>query len=164
MTALGYLNENTIFGYQLRKMADAPLHKIETDRFVITLIEPGIIELYVKPGTAIEPVDMLRIKELNLNMTAGQSYSVMVLSGFMSSISKSAREISASREYVQNTLAKALIVESLGQRIIANFYLSVNKPHLKTRIFSNRQDALEWLRKNQSHSLTRKEKSIQMIY
>ena len=70
----------------------------------------------------------------------------MVISGHLSSVSKEAREVVASREFMGKTLAKALIVDSLKHRIVGNFYLSVNKPNIKTKIFSERAEALKWLR------------------
>lgn len=119
---------------------------IDFDKFHLTLVENGIIENYVKPGVLIEAADAWEIKRQNLILSDQKEYCVLVVSGHLSSVSKEAREVVASREFIGKTLAKALLVDSLGHRIVGNFYLSVNKPKIKTKIFSDRTEALKWLR------------------
>jgi hypothetical protein len=62
-------------------------------------------------------------------------------------LTKEWQTITASKEYVQKTLAKAILVKNLGQALLASFYLKFNKPAIKTRAFKHRRDAIEWLRK-----------------
>lgn len=119
---------------------------IDLDKFNLTLVEAGIIENYIKPGVLIEAADAWELKRQNLLLAEQKEYCVIVVSGHLSSVSKEAREVVASREFVVKTKAKALIVDSLGHRIVGNFYLSVNKPYIKTKIFSDRSEALKWLR------------------
>lgn len=110
------------------------------------MIEPGLIENYIKPGVNIDVSDAWEIKKSNLELTNGNSYAVLVVSGHLSSITKGAREVVASRQFVGKTIAKALLVDSLGHRIVGNFYLTVNKPLITTRVFTDREVALHWLR------------------
>jgi hypothetical protein len=119
---------------------------IDLDKFNLTLVEAGIIENYIKPGVLIEAADAWELKRQNLLLAEQKEYCVIVVSGHLSSVSKEAREVVASREFVVKTKAKALIVDSLGHRIVGNFYLIVNKPYIKTKIFSDRSEALKWLR------------------
>lgn len=119
---------------------------IDHKKFRLTLVEEGIIENYVKPGILIESVDMWEIKKQNLILAKNQPYAVLVVQGHLAEVSRDAKETAASKEYVGITRAKALIVDSLGHRIVSNFYLSVNKPHIKTKIFNDRNEAIKWLR------------------
>lgn len=58
-----------------------------------------------------------------------------------------ARAIYAKSEYIiRNRIADALLVKSLGDRIIANFFVRVSKPKIPTHIFNNKQRALDWLK------------------
>jgi hypothetical protein len=41
--------------------------------------------------------------------------------------------------------ARALVITSLGQRILASFYIRVQKPIVETKIFNNYVDAFSWL-------------------
>ena len=120
--------------------------EIETTKFKATMIEPGLIENYIKPGVNIDVADAWEIKKSNLELSIGNNYAVLVFSGHLSSVSKGAREVVASRQFVGKTIAKALLVDSLGHRIVGNFYLTVNKPLITTKIFTDRETALNWLR------------------
>lgn len=58
-----------------------------------------------------------------------------------------ARAIYAKSEYIiRNRIADALLVKSLGDRIIANFFVRVSKPKITTHIFNNKQRAIDWLK------------------
>lgn len=128
-------------------MKDAILSQIySTDKFDCSVLEDGIVETFFKAGVQIEAEDLIRIKEMNLRMTEGRNYCVLVSADFMASFSKEARELSASENFVMNTKAKALVINGIGQRMIAQFYLKVNKPCIKTKVFSDRPEAIEWLR------------------
>jgi len=127
-------------------MTEIEAKKLDMDKFTSTVLEPGLIENFVKPGMNMEAKDAWEMKKINQDLSEGKEYVVLVSSGHLASVSKAAREVIASKEFVGNTLAKALLVESLGHRITGNFYLSVNKPFLKTRIFTDREEALKWLR------------------
>ena len=57
-----------------------------------------------------------------------------------------AREFWASEENSKFTLADAFVMKSLPMKLIGNFYLNFNKPSKPTRIFSNRKEAISWLK------------------
>jgi len=59
---------------------------------------------------------------------------------------KGARDCTASAAGSQFTLADGFVIHNLPQKIIANFYLKINKPLKPTRFFSNENDALVWLK------------------
>ncbi|MBK9191731.1 MAG: hypothetical protein IPM77_09575 [Crocinitomicaceae bacterium] len=120
--------------------------EIETVKFKAKMIEPGLIENYIKPGVNIDVADAWEIKKSNMELTNGNSYAVLVVSGHLSSVTKGAREVVASRQFVGKTIAKALLVDSLGHRLVGNFYLTVNKPLITTKIFTDREAAINWLR------------------
>ena len=108
----------------------------------------GIIENIVKGGVSIEYEDVLQIKETNQSLANGKKYVLLISSEPFATISKAARELSASKEFAETTLAKAILVDSLGQTLVVNFYLSINKPKIKTKMFSmkDRDKAIEWLK------------------
>jgi hypothetical protein len=123
---------------------------IVTNRYSAFLLEPGIIENSINPGVHLEVNDMLAIKKSNQAISEGAPYSVLVTSGHLSSISNEARTLTASNEFAEGTVAKALLINSIGHRIVGNFYLTVNKPVLPTQIFTEREKALDWLRQKLS--------------
>lgn len=112
----------------------------------IRLLENGIVENVIKEGAVLEAEDVITLRKQNMKLTSGSVYGVLVIAEPFSSISKEARELTAGKEFANVTVARALVVNSLGHRLLANFYLNINKPFIKTKVFSERETALEWLR------------------
>lgn len=120
--------------------------KIITDKYEITLIEKGIVETYMLPNSIIDAADILEMKGYNLQLCENKPYVMLLTSGHLSDTTKEARELSASKDFSQLTMARALLTDSIGHKLVANFYLKVNTPHVKTKLFSDREKALTWLR------------------
>lgn len=128
--------------------------EIFTAKCRITLLEPNLLENYVVDYAVIELDDLLEAKKINQELTKGEPYAAILTFGEMTEVTKEAREQIASFEHKQNTVAKAILVNNIGNRLLGNFYLSVNKPHIKTRLFTNRESALNWLRSELDNSKT----------
>ncbi len=123
-----------------------PPKKITTNKYEITLIEKGIVETYMLPNSIIDAADIHEMKNYNLQLCENTPYVMLLTSGHLSDTTKEARELSARKDFSQLTLARALLTNSIGHKIVANFYLRVNVPHVKTKLFSDREKALTWLR------------------
>jgi len=119
---------------------------VQLDKLNISLLEDGIVHNYIKFGEMIEAQDVHNIRDCNLNLVNFKPYGVLVESDELTSFSKEARDLAASKEIDCRSAAKALLIKSLGQRIIANFYLKFNKPFIPTRVFENKSEACDWLR------------------
>lgn len=59
--------------------------------------------------------------------------------------SKDAREFVASPEVTRLNIAMAVITGSASTRMLANFFIRINKPETPTRLFTSHQKAIEWL-------------------
>lgn len=136
----------TDFKYQVTIYMSDSSKKITTEKFEVTLLEDGIVEDHIKPGAIMEVDDIVAIKKHNYAQAGNKPYVILVTAGELTTFSKEARELAASKEFIDAALAKALLINSTAHRIIGNFYLKVNKPYLQTRIFSDRSKALIWLR------------------
>lgn len=77
----------------------------------------------------------------------GQKYPVLIDAGDFVRIDPDVRVFSASEEGNICTLADAIAYNSLAQKLIANFYVFHNKPVIPTQIFSDRNEAIEWLKR-----------------
>ncbi|MCC6371663.1 MAG: hypothetical protein IT236_11710 [Bacteroidia bacterium] len=120
---------------------------VEIEKARLTLLEEGIIEVYFMGDKTIEVADIMEVRRINLNLSEGRPYAVLVESEDMTSYSRETRELLASKGFMGLTKAKALVFKNLAQRIIGNFYLHVNKPHIKTRLFNDRRKAIIWLKR-----------------
>ncbi len=66
--------------------------------------------------------------------------------GKFTSLTKEAREFSQRPESNEMTLATAVVIRSLAQRIVINFMISVmHQQAMKMRMFESEEKAVEWL-------------------
>lgn len=121
--------------------------EFQTPTSTVRVIRPNIIENIIKDYANIDVKDVLEFKALNKELMGDKPYAVLVNSAITATITKEARELSASKDFVQNTVAKALLVSGMGHKIVAKFYLKINKPFIKTEIFTDREEAIKWLEK-----------------
>lgn len=42
--------------------------------------------------------------------------------------------------------ADAFVIQSMAQKILANFYIKINKPERPTKFFNNKEEAIGWLK------------------
>lgn len=124
-------------------------NKIEykTDVFTIRLIEPNILENAVISHCTLDVEHVWEVKKINTKLTKGEPYAFLAVKGEFSIVTKEAKDLLSSKEIIGNTVAKALLIQSLSDRIVANFYLKMSQPILKTKAFTNRDKAILWLKK-----------------
>lgn len=97
------------------------------DNHVCTVAEAKILTRQLRKFGKGHPVPLLRI------------------AGEHSQIEDGVREFAASAESQETILADAIVVRSLAQRILGNFYLKANKPVRPTQLFNSIEEAEEWL-------------------
>jgi hypothetical protein len=122
-------------------------HKeIFTTKCRAQLLEPNLLENKIRDGFTLNAEDVLELKKANIELTNDSHYAILVIFGHLTEVTKEARELIASKEFQRNTIAKALLVDNIGHRLVGNFYLTVNRPHIKTRLFTDRDLAIKWLK------------------
>lgn len=94
----------------------------------------------------MEVEDVQALKTLNKSIADGNPYAIVVSFEHLADVSKKAKELIASKEFAEYTVAKALLVDNIGHRLIGNFYLAINKPYIKTKVFTDKMAAIEWLK------------------
>lgn len=120
--------------------------EVNAEKYKIVLLEQGIIENIIFSEVLIDTEMVLKLKKENMLISGEKPYCVLVNVGEHSEATNEARELVASAEFVQITIAKAIMINSLPHRLMGNFYLKINKPKIKTRLFTDRAQAIEWLR------------------
>jgi len=65
----------------------------------------------------------------------------------MKSITREAREYFANERTCSIQRATALLIKSKVTRVMANFFMGLNKPITPTRMFTESEDAVQWLKK-----------------
>lgn len=118
----------------------------------ISLMDRGIIFFKMKENAVIELKEAKEIYNITIALSQGKKYSSLVDARAVVSLSKEAREWSSKPELHTNLIAQAILVNSLANRLIANFIIRFNRSKSPMRVFSKEEKALEWLYEQIEHA------------
>ena len=113
-------------------------------RFALAEIRDGILFITYKKGISITLDDAKEMIKNRLLFTGNSSYPMLVQDEGISFIAKEARDF-MSKEGTEGLLAGAFVLKSVYSTFLINFYLSVTRPKVPNRMFTDSTKALEWL-------------------
>jgi len=90
----------------------------------------------------VKEIVKTRLEFINYNPTL-----VIIYNAGVVSMDKQARDYLSSAEGVRGCIAAAIVLDSAFSSFLGNFFLSVTKPKIPARIFSQTEEALKWLNK-----------------
>lgn len=79
------------------------------------------------------------------NISKGKDYAVCVDSRNVISTTKEARDYFNGETASKNVVAMAVVINSVLGKMLASFFLSINKPKYPSKIFTNKEKAINWL-------------------
>jgi len=91
--------------------------------------------------------EALRNVEIITRLSGGARMALLVDFTGIKSMSREAREYYTRKEAKSYLLATAIITRSNLERLIANFFLGINRTPFPTRLFNDAQEARRWLGK-----------------
>jgi|ERR1051326_226765 hypothetical protein len=112
----------------------------------ITLRADGIIQILYREGTVIDLDVQKRVLDVFIELTGDVKRPMLFEALDQCSVTREARENAIKMEDKVPASAYAVVAQSLAYKLIANFYLKVNKPKSPYRVFNNKEEALDWLR------------------
>lgn len=114
----------------------------------IQMIEGNICEIIFKDHVRIELQDMVESFDLVNSFTNHKPVKKLVITGERTEISKEARLFGheASLKIKHNIIAEAIIVHSLYQKMVINFYSKFIKDNYPTQFFVDTAKAMDWLK------------------
>lgn len=74
------------------------------------------------------------------------SYPAFIDATSVVKVTKEAREYLSSKHSTKQITAAALFINSPLARMMGNFLIIVNKPNIPTKLFTNQEDAINWLK------------------
>jgi hypothetical protein len=107
--------------------------------------EDGIFQIDVKADELFSLQDAIEVKTQKEKICGNKQTPNLWIIGAHSNPDHEAREYACLKENISFHSADALVISSLSQRIVANFYLKVNKPPVPTKFFLSEKEAEEWL-------------------
>lgn len=120
-------------------------HTIKLEHSEITLREDGIVQIQFCESCDIKTKECEEITLACDQLLEAKKYPILHLSGKYVSITKEAREYSVSKRGQQYSAAEAFVFYSLAHKIVANFYIKINKPPVPTQFFTTKEAAIIWL-------------------
>jgi len=117
--------------------------------------EEGIIFAKAFPNTELDVESALEYHGMVAYIADGKRHCTVVDITGLAYMEKDAREalIKATSER-GNTIAAALITNSFTSRMIANFFLTVNKPTFPVRVFDDSILAHQWARSEYTKAMS----------
>ena len=129
------------------KVGSAKSEIVDLRVFRTWLDTDGICYTIVKPNAIIEIEDAIANSAAVKQVSSGAIYPLLVNLKAIHSISKEARDHFSMQNRTAGVKAIGMLIKSPGSRIIGNFFLGLNKPTVPTKLFTDKDKALQWLQK-----------------
>jgi hypothetical protein len=132
-------------GRKMVKTITLPDNTIQSGSSHLWLDENGILIFVHKPVPAHELKDALENIRLIKQLLQGKTRPVLADMSAVKSMTREAREEYAKAGVDSLVTAIGMITRSSMGRIVANFFLTFNKPAVPIRLFNHLETAKKWL-------------------
>lgn len=123
--------------------------QIDTQKIVFTLRPDNIVQIECAPNTIMTIEEGKLSTEKVGQMVKGNPLPLLCDLTNVVKMSQDCRNHFAGREHAEVFSKCALIITNPLSKIIGNFFLGANKPLRPTRLFTDKEEGLNWL-KNQN--------------
>ncbi len=120
------------------------LKSIETSIAIISINDDGIGHQHFKDNVTMDIPEQLENLEAIIKICNGHPTPFVITAGKNFIITKDARDNALSLEDKSPINANAIVVQNLAYRLIAEFFIKVQKPKSPYKIFTKKEEALEW--------------------
>ena len=114
-------------------------------------------------GLFLDAPEMEAMLKEAVAFTGGEKYYALVDMTRHVDSTAEARNYYAASEYARYRYADALVIESLATRLVINFYLSINKPPVPSKMFTDKEDAMKWLLQQKRDNDNKKTKQAVLL-
>jgi hypothetical protein len=126
--------------------------EIILDYAIITLLPNGIIKVQLLSDVTIGLTESIEINKVVGELSNQKEALVLILASNTTHFTKDARDFSASYQGLKYSIAEAIVVTNLAQKILVSLYLKINKPSKPTKAFDTEELAIIWLLEIQKQS------------
>lgn len=121
------------------------IKKEETSAAYISICSDGIIRVLFKKNKEIDPDALRELFEKFNKMVNGLKYPFIYFAEDGSVVfTTEGNTYSKENQHVFPKTCSAFVTKSLAQRLIANFYLKINKPANPSKLFKTQAEAENW--------------------
>lgn len=111
---------------------------------IYRLYENNIFHVIVKEGEKVTMEMVDNGYKFLEKSTPGKYYNIYEFKSF-ADVDPEVREWSSSNIEGKYSVSDAIVINNIGQKILADFYLKFNKPKQPTKIFTSTHKAIEWI-------------------
>lgn len=123
--------------------------EIVTPTVRLRLLSCGIVHYTYLPNSEVDEKEHQRNHDALTELVGKeQKYPLLIDADAFINVTPEARKLIRNLESTVPISARAMIITSLGQRILTSFYIKVQKPIVPTKIFNNYEDGIQWLQEN----------------
>ena len=112
----------------------------------VSLRSDGIIKIEIKPNTNLKLADGQEMVKAFAEIGGGKKYPLLFIAGDFALANAEARYYASGKEANQYTLASVFVVNNVAQKLMGNAYITFNKPITPTKILTNEEEAVKWLK------------------
>ncbi|PIE86769.1 MAG: hypothetical protein CSA03_03785 [Bacteroidetes bacterium] len=111
----------------------------------VTLIDNAMVETRIEKDREFELKDAQQMVDTVQTIGNSRKFLHLTIFGERTVPSKEARQFSISKSGSQFKLAEAIVVQSLSQKMVFNFMINVERPSVRTKLFTSIDEAKKWL-------------------
>lgn len=124
----------------------------------IELRDDGIIQFFYGDHVQFTMKETKELEEAIEKMTKGVIHKSLRIAGKFTNVDIEVMRYLSRGRGTLFTLADSFVIHSLAQKMLANFYLHINRPILPTRVFNKLEEAEAWLKSLDDEELQRMHK------
>ncbi len=117
----------------------------ENHQLKIEIID-GVLHAHFKAGLKLTLADAKFLVDERVRLCNGKSYPFLIFDGGVVSMDRDARVYFSSDEGIRGILYAAFIESSVFSKMLINFFLKITSPKVKSKAFTNLEDALKWIK------------------
>ena len=119
----------------------------ELKKAIVFLRSDGIVQINIKENVdELSLDDFIEIVEAIGIVGGGIKRPILSVANGYINVEKEARGFSAGEAGTIYTIADAFVLNSFALKLIGNFYLKIDKPIVPTKMFTNTDYAVQWLK------------------
>lgn len=117
----------------------------ETEKVHISILNNGIYRVLVKEDVELDLADLDASYFILKERIKDEKVPFLIIFSKGATTVKGANERFRDKGRLNLKIKEAFVLSTLPHRIMANFYVKFSKPHHPTKVFSNENEALNWL-------------------
>lgn len=122
------------------------MHHLDLKTSEVNFRSDGIVNLHIKQNQTLTGEDTKKMIDFIGETGKGKKFLLLITTGEFSMADKDARDYGASIPGNEYTIAAAIVVRSLAQKLIGNAYIKFNRPIAPNALFTDENKALIWLK------------------